>query len=115
VSAPPPPLCAHAAVFELDRNGVVRQFRYNNDDRAPLNTLPPEDVSLFYRYLRVLNNVTLDPTLSGFLKLQVGSGVLVHNHRVLHGRRSFIGARNLQGWYLGKDEFHSCLRLLDLL
>eukprot|EP00048_Salpingoeca_helianthica_P003065 m.63473 g.63473 ORF g.63473 m.63473 type:complete len:417 (+) comp12469_c2_seq2:187-1437(+) len=108
-------MLAHGKVFELDVNGAMKQFRYNNDDRAPLNTLPPEDVALFYKYLRVLNSVTLDPTLSGFFKLKVGSGVLVHNHRVLHGRRSFVGARNLQGWYVGNDELNSCLRLLGLL
>ena len=90
-------------------------FRYNNDDRAVLNSLPPHDVALFYRYLRLLTASTRDPALSAFVQLKVGDGCLVHNHRVLHGRRSFVGERNLQGWYMGRDELMSCARQLGLV
>jgi trimethyllysine dioxygenase len=91
------------------------RFRYNNDDRAPLTTLAPADVPLFYRHLHVLTRATRDPAMAAMVRLRPGDGLLVDNHRVLHGRHAFSGARNLLGWYMDRDELLSRARRLALV
>ena len=40
--------------------------------------------------------------------------LVVNNARVLHGRESFDGARNLLGAYMDRDELDSTARVLGL-
>ena len=105
----------YTLVIEVDGDGVMRRFRYNNDDRAPLINLPSEDIPLFYRHLHTLTRIIRDPKLSAFVRLRAGDGVIVDNHRVMHGRQSFRGPRNLLGWYMDRDELESCARRVDVL
>ena len=102
-------------MIEVDADGVIQRFRYNNDDRAPLINLPSEDIPLFYRHLRTLMQITREPKLSAFVRLREGDGVIVDNHRVMHGRQSFRGSRNLLGWYMDRDELESCARRVGVL
>jgi|TARA_B110000305_G_C19347590_1_gene592525 trimethyllysine dioxygenase len=51
-------------------------------------------------------------------KLEEGEAVLVHNHRVLHGRESWEGAdrdRELLGCYIGAGEVMSRWRVENLV
>jgi alpha-ketoglutarate-dependent taurine dioxygenase len=59
-------------------------------------------------YKRLLNSKTTP------LQLSVGTMVLVHNARILHGREAFAGARNLLGAYMDQDELDSKARVLGL-
>jgi trimethyllysine dioxygenase len=38
---------------------------------------------------------------------------VIDNHRVLHGRSAFSGPRRMCGAYIGADEYHSRLRVLQ--
>jgi hypothetical protein len=121
--------------FKLNYKGdKIVQFRYNNDDRAPLK---PElfvgggggggcsgcktDADFhqlmkeFYEeHLPNLLKTSQLKTMACELKLKVGDMLVVNNHRVLHGRRTFEGPRNMIGAYMGLDEYESACRLQGL-
>ncbi|CAD6936286.1 unnamed protein product [Tilletia controversa] len=82
-----------------DEFGELVMVRYNNDDRSTLR-VPDEDVEPFYDALR---NCT-DSMLLDFS--------VFDNHRVLHGRAAFVGARRLCGAYISHDDFRSRLSVL---
>ena len=57
-----------SAVFELNAHGDLVQFRYNNDDRAPLCHLSAHNVDAFYRHLpSLLSIVRSDAYVAGRL------------------------------------------------
>lgn len=85
--------------------------RYNETDRAPLDTLPFDDVPLFYRHVAALHGVLDESELA--LRLEPGDAIVINNHRVLHGRHAFVGRRNLIGCYLTADDWQSRLRVLE--
>ena len=47
------------------------------------------------------------------IRLEPGEAVLVDNHRVLHGRTGFSGARHLQLCSVNRDTFLSEMRVLE--
>ena len=49
------------------------------------------------------------------LQLEVGTMMVVENSRVMHGRDSFSGQRNLVGCYMSREEVDSTARVLGLL
>lgn len=102
---------AIAPVFKLHPlTGGVVEFRYNETDRAPLDTLSFEQVEAFYEH-----SVTLARLLSQHelvFRLRVGDALVFNNRRVLHGRHAFRGRRNLVGCYLTADDWRARLRLL---
>ncbi|KAL3918371.1 MAG: hypothetical protein SGPRY_006045 [Prymnesium sp.] len=86
-------------VFTL--HPVSRQIvgiRWNETDRGPMNTLEFEDVGQFYTHAKILQAALDDLELS--LRLTPGDALVVDNHRVMHGRRGFVGHRRLLGCYL---------------
>lgn len=100
-----------APVFRLHPSGqTVVGVRYNETDRAPLDSLDFDDVGAFYTHVRVLESVF--ESLQMPLRLEVGDAVLIDNHRVLHGRFAFEGHRNLLGCYMTVDDWQSRLRVL---
>eukprot|EP00667_Euglena_gracilis_P003760 EG_transcript_3771 len=98
---------AHHPVIETDEWGNMTAFTYNNDDRAPLVNLPEAVVEEFYQHLPHFLALLRCPELSREVLLGRGDCLLVHNQRVLHGRRSFVGAREFIGGYLARDQLHS--------
>ena len=102
---------AYGTVFETDP-GVshptpqdTRRFRYNNDDRSVLHYLSAKDVAKFYDYVPLLLELLRDDQYVLRTRLQKGTMAIVNNHRVLHGRDSFVGTgRNLVGCYAEMSE-----------
>jgi len=107
-------------VFNIDPcTGRLRQFRLNNDDRAPIHPHKHShvgDLDLFYRrYLPTLLARTRDPSFAAEVRLSPGTMLVINNHRVMHGRRAFKGSRrNMIGGYMNLDEFESRCRTLGL-
>lgn len=94
---------------------MVHSFRYNNYDRAPLADLPAEAVEEFYEHLPVLTAAMQRPENAIFLRLAVGTMLVINNRRVMHGRRAFQGHRNLVGCYMDTDALYSAARLCNLI
>ena len=97
-------------VFQHDANDVLRQIRFNNYDRAPIDNLTPEEVEQFYTYLPDLYERFRDKKYTLKHTLDVGEMVVIDNWRVLHGREEFEGYRNLRGCYVGRDDIDSTKR-----
>jgi len=101
-----------APVFRLHPlSGEVIGIRWNETDRAPINTLAYDEVEEFYRHVRVLQ-ASLDE-LELAVRLAPGDAILCDNHRVLHGRHAFVGHRRLLGCYIQADDWRSRLRVLE--
>ena len=98
----------------------MQAFRYNNDDRAPLLYWSRSQIDQFYEHLPKLLGVLRSPAMAVELKLQTserngesfGEMIVVTNQRWMHGRRAFIGRRNLVGAYMERDCFESTLRTM---
>jgi trimethyllysine dioxygenase len=102
-------------VFTLNEDKELVMFRYNNDDRAVLDSLSMDQIRTFYECIPDLLRTTRDPHLGLKTKLRVGDMLVIDNNRVLHGRESFVGMRNLVGAYVDRDDFESRARVLGLL
>ncbi len=94
-----------APMIERNRDGSLRQFRYSPRlDFAPLTERHVLDV--YYRGRRWLSEALNDPSRQIEYRMDAGDTLVVDNHRVLHGRRSFdptFGHRHLQGCYIDHD------------
>lgn len=90
-------------------------FRYNPYDRAPLNTVKPDDIQAFYEAYDKLSQIIVDPSNEIRVKLKPGSVLLIDNWRVMHGRSAFEGKRIMGGCYLSRDEWLSKARMLAVL
>jgi len=97
-------------VIATDDRGAVTAVAYNNDDRAPLADLPEDVVEEFYDHLPVWLQLLRSPALSREVRLAAGDLLLLNNQRVLHGRRSFEGPREMIGGYIARDSLHSACR-----
>ncbi|TMW57978.1 hypothetical protein Poli38472_013452 [Pythium oligandrum] len=111
---------AHLATMEpiiqLDHAGNIVQFRHNDYDRAPLTHLSFEETELFYKYHGELLSLLRDPSMEFRVKLQVGQMIIVDNQRVMHARDAFSGGeRALIGCYIGRTEYESRLRVLNII
>jgi len=104
-------LRAEHPVIALDHNGDFLQIAYNNYDRAPFR-LPATRMNVFYRALKLFNQLINDPSNEITMRLAPGTALLFDNWRTLHGRRSYQGIRWLCGAYLNKEDFNSKLRVL---
>ncbi len=104
-------LRAEHPVIGLDHNGDFLQIAYNNYDRAPFR-LPAARMTLFYRALKLFNQLINDPSNEITMRLAPGTALLFDNGRTLHGRRAYQGFRRLCGAYLNREDFDSKLRVL---
>ncbi len=104
--------CAIAPVFRSDpRTGEVVGIRYNETDRAPLDSLGFDDVGAFYEHVHALHDSVESVEVA--VRLEVGDAIVIDNHRVMHGRHAFSGHRNMLGCYLTADDWRSRLRVLE--
>eukprot|EP00515_Schizochytrium_aggregatum_P002776 CAMPEP_0202053564 /NCGR_PEP_ID=MMETSP0963-20130614/5930_1 /ASSEMBLY_ACC=CAM_ASM_000494 /TAXON_ID=4773 /ORGANISM="Schizochytrium aggregatum, Strain ATCC28209" /LENGTH=429 /DNA_ID=CAMNT_0048618911 /DNA_START=38 /DNA_END=1327 /DNA_ORIENTATION=+ len=92
---------------------VLRQFRYNNYDLAPIDYLDADQIQPYYRHTKVLNDMLRSDEYISYVRLNVGEMVVIDNHRVCHGRTAFTGYRNMVGCYIGRDDWRSKLRSLS--
>ncbi|KAE8215598.1 hypothetical protein CF327_g1127 [Tilletia walkeri] len=94
-----------------DEFGELIMVRYNNDDRSTLR-VPDEDVEPFYDALRKWHAILTSVEGEYWSQLVPGTALIFDNHRVLHGRAAFVGARRLCGAYVSHDDFRSRLSVL---
>ncbi|XP_077141554.1 trimethyllysine dioxygenase, mitochondrial [Ranitomeya variabilis] len=95
-------------------NKELYMMRYNNYDRAVINTVPYDLVRRWYSAHRTLTTELRKPENELWVKLKPGKVLFVDNWRVLHGRESFTGYRQLCGCYLTRDDVLNTARLLGL-
>ncbi|KAI4882496.1 hypothetical protein NFI96_018893, partial [Prochilodus magdalenae] len=95
-------------------NNEVYMIRYNNYDRAVINTVPHEVVQRWYVAHRQLTAELRKPENELWVKLKPGKVLFIDNWRVLHGRESFTGLRQLCGCYLTRDDVLNTARSLGL-
>ncbi|XP_031301769.2 trimethyllysine dioxygenase, mitochondrial isoform X3 [Camelus dromedarius] len=95
-------------------NKELYLIRYNNYDRAVINTVPYDVVHRWYTAHRTLTIELRRPENELWVKLKPGRVLFVDNWRVLHGRESFTGYRQLCGCYLTRDDVLNTARLLGL-
>ncbi|XP_035306029.1 trimethyllysine dioxygenase, mitochondrial isoform X5 [Cricetulus griseus] len=102
----------------LDRHTDTTYFQepcgYNNYDRAVINTVPYDVVHRWYIAHRTLTTELRKPENELWVKLKPGKVLFIDNWRVLHGRESFTGYRQLCGCYLTRDDVLNTARLLGL-
>ncbi|XP_053298415.1 trimethyllysine dioxygenase, mitochondrial [Pleuronectes platessa] len=95
-------------------NDELYLIRYNNYDRSVINTVPHEVVQRWYAAHRELTTELRRPENELWVKLTPGKVVFIDNWRVMHGRESFTGLRELCGCYLTRDDVLSAARGFDL-
>ncbi|KAE8287929.1 Trimethyllysine dioxygenase, mitochondrial [Larimichthys crocea] len=91
-------------------NKELYLIRYNNYDRSVINTIPHELVQRWYVAHRMLTTELRRPESELWVKLNPGKVVFIDNWRVMHGRESFTGLRQLCGCYLTRDDVLSSAR-----
>uniref|UniRef100_A0A1A8HE06 Trimethyllysine dioxygenase, mitochondrial n=1 Tax=Nothobranchius korthausae TaxID=1143690 RepID=A0A1A8HE06_9TELE len=96
-------------------NNELFLIRYNNYDRAVINTVPHDTVKRWYEAHRELTSELRRPENELWVKLDPGKVIFIDNWRVLHGRESFSGLRQLCGCYLTRDDVLSTARCFSLL
>ncbi|XP_023581446.1 trimethyllysine dioxygenase, mitochondrial isoform X3 [Trichechus manatus latirostris] len=95
-------------------NKELYLIRYNNYDRAVINTIPYDVVHRWYTAHRALTIELRRPENELWVKLKPGRVLFIDNWRVLHGRESFTGYRQLCGCYLTRDDVLNTARFLGL-
>ncbi|CAH0382071.1 unnamed protein product [Bemisia tabaci] len=90
----------------------LEQIRFNCYDRSPRL---PANANAFYSALRKLAAILRGADNEWKFKLEPGNVVFINNWRVLHGRASFSGTRNMVGAYVSMGEFLSRARVLKLI
>uniref|UniRef100_A0A8C2PLS4 Trimethyllysine dioxygenase, mitochondrial n=2 Tax=Cyprinus carpio TaxID=7962 RepID=A0A8C2PLS4_CYPCA len=95
-------------------NNEVYMIRYNNYDRSVINTVPHDVVRRWYTAHRQLSAELRRPDNELWVKLKPGKVLFIDNWRVLHGRESFTGLRQLCGCYLTRDDVLNTARSLGL-
>ncbi|XP_016410858.1 trimethyllysine dioxygenase, mitochondrial-like [Sinocyclocheilus rhinocerous] len=95
-------------------NNEVYMIRYNNYDRSVINTVPHDEVRRWYAAHRQLTAELRRPDNELWVKLKPGKVLFIDNWRVLHGRESFTGLRQLCGCYLTRDDVLNTARSLGL-
>ncbi|XP_007545948.1 trimethyllysine dioxygenase, mitochondrial [Poecilia formosa] len=95
-------------------NNELYMIRYNNYDRSVMNTMPHDTIRRWYVAHRELTTELRWPENELWVKLTPGKVIFIDNWRVLHGRESFTGLRQLCGCYLTRDDVLSAARCFGL-
>jgi len=109
----PSPLSGYPVLRHDSITGDLIQVRWNNDDRSVMNALDPYLVEEWYNAIRTWHKLLTSPDSEYWVQLTPGTAVVINNHRVLHGRSAFDGKRRMCGAYIGMDEYHSKLAVLQ--
>lgn len=105
---------AVAPIVRLHPDGSVATFRFSNQLALPISA-DHDTVGAFYDVYRRLGRLVDDPRYQATFRCREGDLVMVHGHRVLHGRLGFVagsGARHLQDVYLEHDDLMARRRVL---
>ena len=108
-------LRSRSPVIRLDEFGRPSGIRYFDRALGPLD-VPPSDVDRLYDAIRAFSDRMLSPEFTATIRVEPGQGVLIDNHRVMHGRTEFDPAsgRHIRLCHVPRDEFHGRLRELSL-
>lgn len=105
---------AVAPMVQLHPDGTVATFRFSNQLAQPISA-DFDTVGAFYDAYRMLGRMVDDDRYHATFRCEDGDLVMVHGHRVLHGRRSFLagsGDRHLQDVYMEHDDLMARRRVL---
>ena len=104
---------SRSPLIALDPEGRVRGIRYFDRSLAPLD-VPSGLIEPLYDAVREFNRRITDPGFTAEIRVAPGEGVLIDNHRVLHGRTAFDPAsgRHIRLCHVPREEFHGRLREL---
>lgn len=107
-------LIAEFPILSVDEFGNLCGIRLNDRVAAPLS-IPPDQVTVFYRGLQYLLGLAEDDKLMMKITLQPGDIAIFDNHRILHGRSdlSISGQRWLQWIQIERGDFYSSLRIIS--
>ena len=104
-----------APVIVVDASGALREVRFHNALREPLD-VAPELIEPVYRALARFDRHCRSAAGRIRVHLEPGDVMVFHNRRVLHGRSAFDprgGRRELHGVYVDVDEWLSALRSIE--
>ena len=96
-------------------DGHISKIRYNHYDRAPVSSVPQEQIPALYEALGLLTKEIRRPENEHWVKLKPGMVLFVDNWRVMHGRAAFTGRRRVCGCYLPRDDWLSKARVFECL
>ena len=101
-------------LISLDEWGNPRGIRYFDRALAPLD-LEPHLIEPTYDAVREYNRRMVDPAFVAEIRVDPGDGMLIDNHRVMHGRTAFdpSAGRHIRLCHVPRDEFHGRLRELS--
>lgn len=89
-------------------------YSFNIYDRATFNSIAENKILEFYKSYQLFGNMIRDKNNSLELKLTPGNVIFIDNWRVLHGRNSYTGTRDLCGCYVSRSEWLSKAKSLEL-
>lgn len=102
-------------ILVTDGGGTVTEVRLGNWLRAPLTSVPFDQVEQAYAAYRYIFALSFEPRFALRFRLNAGDCMVFDNRRILHARGAFSGEaghRHLQGCYTERDELYSRLRML---
>jgi gamma-butyrobetaine dioxygenase len=104
-------LRSRGPLISLDARGRLQAVRYFDRALAPID-VDFDLVDEMYNAVREFNRRLMDPAFIAPVRVQPGEGVLIDNHRVLHGRTAFdpTSGRHIRLCHVPRDEFHGRLR-----
>lgn len=106
---------ARQVIIELDpHNGEVSGIHFSQH-LADVFDFPADVMDEFYPAFRKFGQMLQDPQYLMRFRLNAGECIVFDNHRVVHGRTSFVagsGARHLRGCYVDRNEMRSTYRAL---
>lgn len=102
-------------LIRLDEFGQPSGIRYFDRALGPLD-VPPGDIDRLYDAIRAYSERMLSPEFTAAIRVEPGQGMLIDNHRVMHGRTAFDASsgRHIRLCHVPRDEFHGRLRELSL-
>ncbi|XP_077988256.1 trimethyllysine dioxygenase, mitochondrial-like [Glandiceps talaboti] len=93
-------------------NGDLMHIRFNTFDRHTISHLGNSELMTFYEAYLSFGKELNSPDNELQIKLWPGTVLLVDNWRVLHGRTSFTGQRQICGCFMPRDDLNSRYRTL---
>jgi gamma-butyrobetaine dioxygenase len=102
-------------ILVTNTQGTVTEVRLGNWLRAPLTSVPFDQVEQAYAAYRYIFALSFDDRFALKFRLGPGDCMVFDNRRILHARGAFSGEaghRHLQGCYTERDELYSRLRML---
>lgn len=85
------------------------------NDRAFCTDLPQHEMFRFYRHYKELAAEIQSDSNEWRFKLEPGTLCIFDNWRVLHGRSSYTGRRQMVGCYVARSEFLSVARRYGII